>query len=1328
MNVSAGRRTWEEASSPAAVRLAQQYEQAWRNSNHARHRPKLDEFLAQSTPLDAPAARLALLRADMSLRWEAGEKVAAQWYIDRFPALSEDEVVALVYEEFCLREENQESPIPADFLRQFPQVAGPLGRVLEIHDLVGSGTTTASLSCSLAAENRGGDVAFPEAGQTIAGFRLVEELGRGSFARVFLAQERQLADRPVALKVTRRGSREPQTLARLQHTHIVPVHSHRIDTATGLHLLCMPYFGPITLARVLNDPAVRKGDSGAALVEALDRLDSAEGPPREPSAGRAALSRRTLPRAFAWWGARLAEALQHAHERGVLHRDIKPSNVLVTADGMPMLLDFNLAHEPVLDGGMPAGSGALGGTIDYMAPEHLRALAEGNSDGVDGRADIYGLGMVLFEAVCGHRPFASQRKGASVGQLLLGAAHERERPLPSLRHEKSAIPPALDVVIRRCLEPDPADRYASAAELAADLQAVADDHPLVGAREPWLSQLEGWVRRRRRRLATAAVILMALSAVLIAVLSFKLERLENRDLAKQEYDQGFDLLKKGDYLTAKSHFDAVERLTKRYDVDFSKRLSALKSPADLGGSLTRLFKKFRQLSSGDDLADIEQKALEKSALAASYAQVRHDAATLFQAADGLRFRLLLSEGDELVEAIGELKKVLEPFFVLKNRDWTKLDFIVEKLDEDVRNRLINEVNELLFLWVAAIDELLDRGRGPAASSRPDNIREVVDRAVSICDRALVFAQSKGPWQALKARLLARGARELPELSSRSERPSPRIVDGPGNIADEASPLACFQWGLLCYRDRQLGRSIDWLERAVWLKWENYWHQYFLAFVEDEARLTDDALVHYNVAVAREPNSPWVRFSRARLYRSRGRWEWAIDDLKLALAAFSGRPEASQVHLELGYLYQELGDFTQARQEYARILESDAKPAFIGAALLNLAYLDAETGDVGGAFKRYDRLLSRDPSDTAARHSRALLELRLGQAERADADLSTLLDSGLPLKNREEILAARALARLVLGRMDRAITDARQAQTLRPYPSYQRLCERTVLAAGQFDALQLDRPEEIAQLPLGGWRLESDLRAAARGLKRIADTQGGETYRASLCLAVILAALGQPEQAIQAADRALSVSASSPRAYLIRARIRCFCHDYPGARQDVERGLAIQLDEPGLLELRGVLKALDGHPEAAIEDYNRAMFFGALDQIHMHKASALVALRRFEAAVSEWSLALRRDPELPEAFLGRALAQMQLRRWEMALADLEQAAAWAHSDPRIELRIIAAYWQCLQSRPDRFPRWLALAQRAAGDVWSTLAERSKMGRSASATKQPRKKDAQPAAYR
>jgi serine/threonine protein kinase len=559
MNASAGRRTWEEAASPAAVHLAREYERAWRDSDDAARRLDLRTFLGQAgIVLDEPGARLALLRTDMILRWETGEKVGAQWYLDRYSDLGEDTVVALIYEEFCLREDDREKPDPAEYLKRFSDVARPLSRVLEIHELVGSGTTVSVLSSAATnGELRRSDQAFPEAGESIAGFSLVEELGRGSFARVFLAKEHQLADRPVALKVARRGSHEPQTLARLQHTHIVPVHSHRVDAETGLHLLCMPYFGRITLAGILADPDVQEATTGAALVEALDRLEPTGILPVGSSAGRATLARRTYAQAIAWWGARLADALEHAHDRGVLHRDIKPSNVLVTPEGMPMLLDFNLAREPELGDGAVAASVAPGGTIDYMAPEHLNALAEGTSNGLDGRGDIYGLGVVLFEAVTGRRPFGTPRRGASLVEVLLRAADERSVPLARLRDSQLEVPPALEAVIRRALEPDPADRYQSAAQLSTDLQAVADDRPLRHAREPWLDRSTGWFRRKRRRLATVAAIGLTAAVGLAAAIGLLLDRSKEYEQLRQEYQKGIAAAKIDDYSAAKAHFDAA---------------------------------------------------------------------------------------------------------------------------------------------------------------------------------------------------------------------------------------------------------------------------------------------------------------------------------------------------------------------------------------------------------------------------------------------------------------------------------------------------------------------------------------------------------------------------------------------------------------------------------------------------------------------------------------------------------------------------------------------------------------------------------------------------
>src|SRR5262249_2760202 len=160
--------------------------------------------------------------------------------------------------------------------------------------------------------------------------------------------------------------REFLCLARLQHTHIIPLYGVHDFPARNLRALCQPYLGGATLARLLDllrpTPAARR--TGRALVEALDRAGQGL-PPALPGRGpRAALARAPYAEAVCWIGLCLAEALQHAHERGLVH--LKPSNVLLAADGQPLLLDFHLALHPV-----PVGESApegMGGTPEYMSP------------------------------------------------------------------------------------------------------------------------------------------------------------------------------------------------------------------------------------------------------------------------------------------------------------------------------------------------------------------------------------------------------------------------------------------------------------------------------------------------------------------------------------------------------------------------------------------------------------------------------------------------------------------------------------------------------------------------------------------------------------------------------------------------------------------------------------------------------------------------------------------------------------------------------------------------------------------------------------------------
>ncbi len=367
---------------------------------------------------------------------------------------------------------------------------------------------------------------LPEVGEQLFGFRLCGELGRGAFARVFLAEQADLAGRPVVLKVSAIEGSEPQTLAQLQHTHIVPIYSVHEYAEAGLRALCMPYFGGASLSAVLKKLGQMTPcpSQGVELLRALDDAATLQAAAvLVPSTGetyclggvrppcptgqtpRSVLAGFSFIRAAVWIVTRLAEGLEHAHQRGVLHRDIKPSNILIGGDGQPMLLDFNLAHSLAIT----RAQATLGGTIAYMSPEHLRALGSSRRTReapIDQRSDVYSLGLVLYELLGGTGPFRQSGSYTPLPELVDAMALERGGTTPSLRRLRRDIPWSLESIIRRCLAPSPADRYQRAEHLAEDLRRFLDDRPLRHAPEPSLIERgQKWLRRSPR-LASAAMV------------------------------------------------------------------------------------------------------------------------------------------------------------------------------------------------------------------------------------------------------------------------------------------------------------------------------------------------------------------------------------------------------------------------------------------------------------------------------------------------------------------------------------------------------------------------------------------------------------------------------------------------------------------------------------------------------------------------------------------------------------------------------------------------------------------------------------------------------
>jgi serine/threonine protein kinase len=314
-------------------------------------------------------------------------------------------------------------------------------------------------------------------GQSLGHYRIIERIGAGGMGVVYRAKDERL-ERDVALKVLPAGAladdetrkrfrREALALSKLNHPNIATIHD--FDSERNVDFLAMEYISGVTLSE--------KSLSGAL-----------------PEAEVVAL------------GKQAAEALEAAHEQGIIHRDLKPGNIMVTPKGLLKVLDFGLAKLFQPAGAVDktlslTGSSGLTGTLPYMAPEQL----DGRE--VDARTDIHALGAILHELVTGKKPFPQETASEIMRAIL-------DKPPELVRSLGANISEGLERVIFKCLEKMPADRYASAKELLADLKRLeTDDLSALVAGRP---------RRRGKRSLWRRPLPVGLLALGLAGLSFAL--------------------------------------------------------------------------------------------------------------------------------------------------------------------------------------------------------------------------------------------------------------------------------------------------------------------------------------------------------------------------------------------------------------------------------------------------------------------------------------------------------------------------------------------------------------------------------------------------------------------------------------------------------------------------------------------------------------------------------------------------------------------------------------------------------------------------------------
>jgi serine/threonine protein kinase len=481
------------------------FEAAWKSPA----RPEISAYLA--TGIGRSRLLAELVHIDLEYRLRAGESARVEEYVDRYSELTDNPaaMLELIAAEHELRQDGEPDLTLGEYFERFPQFRDELP--VRIARVTANGRGAPRRSTDQRAE------ALPQ----VAGYEVTGLLGRGGMGVVYQARQLGL-DRTVALKMVLTGFQagpkdlsrfraEAAVLARLQHPNIVQIYD--VGESAGRPYFVLEYVSGGSLARYLRGTP-QPARPAARLVETL------------------------------------ARAVHAAHASGVIHRDLKPANILLRderegADGesraplslaprlaslVPKIADFGLAKCTSIDGSVEDLRGAtvtgdLVGTPNYMAPEQAMVPRQP----VGPAADVYALGAILYELLTGRPPFTGETPLATVLQVL-------DNEPVSVTSLRPNVPQDLETICLKCLRKEPRQRYASAKELAEDLQRFLRDEAIRARPVRAVEKLRRWVLRHPAPAGLLAAGLLApvVALITLSLLSARLVRSNALESAAQQ--------------------------------------------------------------------------------------------------------------------------------------------------------------------------------------------------------------------------------------------------------------------------------------------------------------------------------------------------------------------------------------------------------------------------------------------------------------------------------------------------------------------------------------------------------------------------------------------------------------------------------------------------------------------------------------------------------------------------------------------------------------------------------------------------------------------------
>jgi len=987
----------DDRLSEAALRRADdvcvRFEEAWRKGQ----RPRLEAYLAGAKGPERAELLCELLRLDIHYRQDRRERLAADDYEGRFP--NDTALIRAVFAEG----KTVAAALPA---------AGPNRDNLRPTAETKSDPTATGPPEAPGEPTPGAEAVKPGL-PTIPGYEILELLGRGGMGVVYKARQTALK-RLVALKMILAGDfASPQELARfhaeaeaiahLRHPNIVQI--YEVGEERGCPFFSLEFMEGGTLARKVG------------------------GTPQPP-------------RLAADLVAVLARAMHAAHQSGVIHRDLKPANVLLSFsrdpegsasdvlpsesrlnEMVPKITDFGLAKRLDSDSEQ-THSGAIMGTPSYMAPEQ----AEGRVKQVGPAADVYALAAILYELLTGRPPF----KGATMRDTIAQVC--TQEPVP-VRQLQPSVPRDLETICLKGLRKDPRQRYATAENLADDLQRWLDGRPILARPVPAWERAWKWARRRPALAVAAAALFVAVLGVVSAGLVYGAGK-------GQQWARGREI----DRLWALGHTAETDGRFEEAKEHYDKALATYDADPDAASEETRDLLKKSSDRVGERLNEEKKRQgllAERQQFAGRYVPFRrHCDAELFHAVP-------INPQDAGAGAAVVLREAAEALavFDFDTRDSEALAHGLDRFrpaaEPELLSRVAEECVEVLLAWAEA------EARAHGAGGEASQVHRLLDGAAAL---ARVHGVS-----ASRALHLGR-ARCLDllgdEAGARAER----------GRADAIAPATApdhFRVALEYYWAEKWDDASAECARALQCRPEHFWGQYLRALCCLRGHRWADAEFGLSVCLGQR-DDPWLLNLRGLAYGEHKKYDEAEADFARALGASKDPALRAFVLITRSGMRLQQKDRRDDAERHRRRddAERDLREAIAlqpesYQGYVNLAYALEDRGDRDGALKQLDRAVTLRPKDPALYFRRGRLRAIVGDALAARLDFERTIENEPAGSLSDRAAAAHVeLAHLcqLAGENDRALAlcDAVLAKRKDDYPDAHLQRAKALLAQKRFD--------------------------------------------------------------------------------------------------------------------------------------------------------------------------------------------------------------------------------------------------------------------------------------